>query len=134
LKGEAPGILNWAVAGCLKWQKGGLKAPQSVLAASEEYREQNDPLKEFLEDCCEIGPSQVVAVSRLRETYIQWADENGYQPLSHKSFNGRMATRGFKQERFGHARTRLWAGLSLRTTSEPEVRTEEDNESLLLVN
>jgi integrase len=38
LKGELPGILAWAVEGCLEWQRDGLQIPQAVLTASATYR------------------------------------------------------------------------------------------------
>lgn len=44
---EAPGILAWAVRGCLEWQASGLQEPASVTAATEEYQEREDPIREF---------------------------------------------------------------------------------------
>ena len=38
LRAEAPGILTWAVEGCLEWQKGGLQPPECVEIATAEYR------------------------------------------------------------------------------------------------
>jgi len=35
---ELPGILNWAIEGCLLWQANGLSAPASVTASVSEYR------------------------------------------------------------------------------------------------
>ena len=37
LKGEWPGILRWAINGCLDWQKNGLMRPASVTAATGKY-------------------------------------------------------------------------------------------------
>jgi putative DNA primase/helicase len=34
LRKELPGILNWAIAGCLAWQKHGLHTPAKVDAAT----------------------------------------------------------------------------------------------------
>src|SRR5262249_7628395 len=42
LASEVEGILAWCVRGCLEWQQIGLKAPQRVLAATEEYRADED--------------------------------------------------------------------------------------------
>jgi putative DNA primase/helicase len=38
LLGELPGVLAWAVEGCLRWQAEGLPSPNSVLKATGEYR------------------------------------------------------------------------------------------------
>ncbi len=37
LKSELPGILSWAVEGCLEWQKNGLRPPPEVIAEVEQY-------------------------------------------------------------------------------------------------
>ncbi|HEX03559.1 MAG TPA: hypothetical protein ENH10_00160, partial [Bacteroidetes bacterium] len=39
-----PAILAWAVQGCLDWQKKGLQIPASVTNATEEYRQEMNPL------------------------------------------------------------------------------------------
>jgi putative DNA primase/helicase len=43
LKAEWPGILAWAVQGCLEWQTSGLGIPKEVEQATEEYRADMDP-------------------------------------------------------------------------------------------
>jgi putative DNA primase/helicase len=42
LTSEAPGILNWMIAGCWEWQRTGLRPPEMVLAATARYREDMD--------------------------------------------------------------------------------------------
>ena len=39
---ELPGILAWAVEGCLRWQRDGLGMCESVQAATSEYRAESD--------------------------------------------------------------------------------------------
>ena len=53
---ELPGILNWALEGCRKWQVGGLKRPDAVNVATNDYREHADPLAGVLEDECVQEP------------------------------------------------------------------------------
>jgi putative DNA primase/helicase len=38
LRKELPGILNWAIQGCLEWQKRGLAPAKAVIQATEKYR------------------------------------------------------------------------------------------------
>src|SRR5262249_1677210 len=45
---ELPGILAWAVRGCLAWQRDGLRPPEMVQAATEEYRKEMDVVGNFL--------------------------------------------------------------------------------------
>ena len=48
LRDEREGILAWLVAGALRWQDFGLHPPPCVESATEEYREDSDPLADFL--------------------------------------------------------------------------------------
>ena len=42
LRAERSGIFNWALEGCLEWQREGLGEPEEVRLATEEYREDMD--------------------------------------------------------------------------------------------
>ena len=53
LKKEWPGILAWAVKGCLGWQAMGLKPSASVLQATADYLEAEDSCALWLEESCE---------------------------------------------------------------------------------
>jgi hypothetical protein len=54
-EGELPGLLNWAIAGCLAWQKQGLQQPGIVTNATSEYRAEMDVVAQFLENECTKG-------------------------------------------------------------------------------
>jgi putative DNA primase/helicase len=77
LKAEAPGILNWMIAGCLDWQKNGMQPPTEVLAATEEYQADADPLGDFLSDRCMVGEAVRVSRAELWANYQQWAKLTG---------------------------------------------------------
>ncbi len=47
LQGELPGILNWALEGLAQYRKNGLGYPDEIRAATEEYRGEMDPLRDF---------------------------------------------------------------------------------------
>ena len=63
LRAEAPGILAWAVQGCLKWQQEGLGMPEVVKAATESYREEMDIIGQFLEERCVVDPRASVGAA-----------------------------------------------------------------------
>lgn len=107
LKAEAPGILNWAVQGCLAWQKEGLQVPASVERATREYEQESDSFGPFLADCCEQGTGFQVPKAELREAYLRWSRE----PMSPKAFAGKMKSRGFREGSNG--RERFWKGVRL---------------------
>lgn len=139
LKAEAPGILNWAIEGCLKWQAEGLKVPEVIAVASEAYREESDPLKEFLEDCCEPIAGASVSVGNLRHAYTKWCESTGNQPLDPRPLNVKMEARGFVRGRSkDRDRTRIWVGLKLKPSSvaseSPELGTTSDRSEVLFIN
>lgn len=51
---ERSGILNWLVDGLMAYLEGGLQEPEAVLEATKEYREESDPIGQFLEDVCVV--------------------------------------------------------------------------------
>jgi putative DNA primase/helicase len=65
LRTEAPGILAWAVRGCLDWQRHGLGHPERVLQATAHYQAESDPLRAFLEEDCEADAGAEIAASEL---------------------------------------------------------------------
>ena len=116
LEEELPGILNWALEGCLKWQREGLGNPKVAKVATEEYREEMDVLGEFLQECCVIAPDGRLTAAQLYTEYSAWCSQMGERPISKRALGLRMKERGFTQHRDGTAR--MWEGVKLRSKSE----------------
>jgi putative DNA primase/helicase len=116
LTAELPGVLNWALEGCLAWQKGKLQPPEEVLAATREYRSDMDIIAQFIEDACIIDAQATETSKKLYEGYRAWSEGNGYQPVSQVIFGRRLKARGFKEHRT--AKARMWTGLRLRGADE----------------
>jgi P4 family phage/plasmid primase-like protien len=118
LRAEFPGILAWAVRGCIAWLKEGLGDPPEVSSAGQEWREHDDPLKEFLDDCCEKGDELFIRASDLAAGYDHWAKQARERyPLGREAFNERLQAKGFKQSRsrrIDGKQTRTWEGIELR--------------------
>ena len=113
LLAERDGILAWAVAGCLAWQREGLKPPASVLAATEEYFEAEDAIGQWIEERCLLANTHREGVSELFSDWREWAERAGEYVGSVKRFSELMATRKFEKCRLtGGARG--IAGISLR--------------------
>ncbi len=110
---ELPGILAWAVRGALDWREHGLKAPRSVLLATESYRADSDPLSEFVAACCVEGPLVSVRASELFAEYTRWCDGIGMssrERLTSATFGRRMGDRFTKKST---KRGRLYVGIGL---------------------
>jgi hypothetical protein len=99
LRGEAPGILRWLVDGCLDWQRHGLTLPKKVQCATDEYREAEDLLRQFIADCCltGTGPNYRVRRSALYAAYSKWCQDRGEEPARDRSFGEQMTRRGFER-------------------------------------
>lgn len=109
---ELPGILNWALTGVQAWLARGLKPPAAVRLATEQYRDEQDAIAEFLADFCDVGEGFRVATPDLYAVYKGWAERSGDRPLSRNAFGRRLTDRGFGDDRTGRARYRT--GLCLR--------------------
>jgi len=114
LREEAPGILRWAVEGCLEYRKRGLSAPQAVLAATEGYRREQDLLGEFLEERCTTGEDCWAWTADLFLAWSEWCEGQGERPGSQRMFGERLRERGFEADRKGKGGRRTWRGVGLR--------------------
>jgi putative DNA primase/helicase len=113
LKAEAPGILAWAVRGCLLWQQEGLEMPPAVFEATSAYREESDHLGQFIDECCICDVSASVPSAELWRSYLRWVEENEEVALSRQVFTERMENRALRRSRSGHEGTRTWEGIRL---------------------
>jgi putative DNA primase/helicase len=111
LKAERPGILAWLVAGCLEWQRDGLRMPEKVRAATAEYRAAQDVLAAFVADCCLTGPNYSCPATPLYNAYRAWAKDAHEDEISQRRFGDTMSERGY--ERYTSNGTR-YKGLALR--------------------
>lgn len=95
LKKEAEGILAWMVRGCLAYQREGLNPPQKIKDAVNDYRNEEDDLPEFIEECCELGPDFRVSAEVIYEAYCRWAKTSDCIEISQKIFGGKMKKMNF---------------------------------------
>lgn len=109
LHAELPGILAWAVAGCLQWQTRGLDTPTAVSEAVAEYRRAEDWLQRFIEDRQLTFGDGNIATAKLTELYRQWCVENQERPLGAKAFAAKLRARGAEPGRTGQLR--IWRGI-----------------------
>lgn len=94
LETEFPGILAWAVRGCLDWQARGLDAPACVRDATDEYRQDSDILSEFITERCTTDPCRSASGGDLFKAYRAWAEGHGLrekETLGQREFGRRMA-------------------------------------------
>jgi putative DNA primase/helicase len=90
LRAEWPGILAWAVRGCLKWQREGLAQPTIVRSATKGWQQEMDHLKQFVTEQLEIAPGFKVAASQLLDRYKKWCVQHGEHPLTVQDFTVKL--------------------------------------------
>ncbi len=86
LRAELPGILNWAIKGCLTWQRIGLDQPKVIDDASAAYKQEMDVIEQWMLDCCERGPTFDVMAGLAYRSYAEWSVENGYKAMASGMF------------------------------------------------
>jgi putative DNA primase/helicase len=103
LKKEWPGILYWALQGCLEWQKIGLNPPPAVRDASEAYFTEEDLISTWIAECCAVDGIYSQTSAKLYRSWKCWAENAGERPGSNKAFSKTLSERGFthKHERGG---------------------------------
>lgn len=125
LEAELPGIFAWAVRGALAWQAEGLRSPAAVVAATEEYRLESDPLVDFLEQrCVELADAELPSTAAHR-AYKTWAADAGLsdrEQMTSTLFGRRMKTRFASVHRRGGS---VYLGVGLAADDLRELRTQE---------
>ena len=121
LKSERPGILNWLLEGCKKWQEAGgsLEAPDSIKTATQEYRESSDILADFIETTIRLKMPEesVIRVTEVYKKYKEYAKHNEIDhPINQQRFNEYFSTKG---PRYGVTRRdgksiKVWFGVGLQ--------------------
>ena len=86
LERELPGILKWAVDGCLMWQREGLEQPDAVKQATAEYRSEMDVISAFIAECCTTDGESTERAKNLFQTYAKWAKENNEYEMKSTKF------------------------------------------------
>jgi putative DNA primase/helicase len=110
-KKELPGILQWAIDGCLSWREMGLDPPAAVRTATDDYRSEMDVLGAFLAERCLMADNASVSARGLYTEYKNWCATSGEYCHSQTRFGRMLTERGFQKEKLGTVR---YTGLSLK--------------------
>jgi putative DNA primase/helicase len=110
LKAEMPGILNWAIEGCLRWQSDGLRVPSVVRSATDDYRAAEDVVGQYIDEA--TRPDGETSKADLYAHFLTWEMKNGIKSkMTSRKFNERISERGdISEARTGQAR--IWRGIS----------------------
>lgn len=111
-------IMSWAIEGAVSFVRNGYKLdiPETVAAATRDYREREDWLTNFIEERCERKPGVREGARNLYRAYKSWAEEAGEFVRRERDFSVAMETAGYKklkvQGRF------FWVGIRIDYAAE----------------
>ncbi|MBG7619020.1 bifunctional DNA primase/polymerase [Herbaspirillum sp. AP02] len=111
LREEAPGILNWAIKGCLEWQKHGLTSPKAVVRAIEEYESEMNILKAWMAEYVVVDSKYRASSAELYASFSEWAKSYHSWSWSQNRFGRKLAEHGFKSKKTPKI---VYLGLTLR--------------------
>ena len=112
LASEESGILNWLIAGAVRWLDGDDSEPADVIAATADYRDAENVIGRFVDECCVTGPGKSVPVKKLGQTYTLWCQQNAEDVMTSKALGQALEAMGFRAKKgTGGVRIRLGLGL-----------------------
>jgi putative DNA primase/helicase len=117
---ELPGILAWAVQGCLDWQRSGLSEPPEIVLATNTYRKEQDMVGDFLTQCCVLEEDSFDRFSRIIAAY---KDYSGDKNITSRRLGTALLERGY--DRYTNNGT-FYRGI--RVLSSPVEKKEEQAE------
>jgi putative DNA primase/helicase len=88
LMSEQPRIFAWAVQGLVRLRdRGRFLQPESGAGKLADLERLTNPIKAFVEDCCEVAPDAQVARPRFYKVYQAWCHEVGRTPMDESHFS-----------------------------------------------
>jgi putative DNA primase/helicase len=97
LKAEWPAILRWMIEGCLDWQAHGLVRPTVVSEATTEYFEEQNNVKQWVAECCDVGKDRVDSVANLFASWKTFATASGERASTKKWLGGVLEREGYSR-------------------------------------
>jgi hypothetical protein len=134
LRAELPGILNWAIAGCLAWQREGLNPPLKVQVDTQSYRKEQDLIGQFISECCQTGEDYMQCkAAALYAAYRRWAEASDSPTVSQRRFGNYLTAHGYPSDNnaTGRGALRRKIGLNTLPGDEDEDATEADKTATL---
>lgn len=113
---ELQGVLNWCLTGCRAWQEEGLNAPKTVTDATQEYRNDSDPLQRWIDEYCDVDSNTRTDSTTLYESYKGWCELNHEKWKYQRYWGEDMKTKGYKPYRTNIERG--YSGIKLNDRAE----------------
>jgi putative DNA primase/helicase len=91
------GILAWLVEGACQWFKDGkdIKDPLDVVRATLEYRNEQDNIREYLEQCTAKDEASEVVFQQVWKNYSDWCKANDIYRIHRTNFKEQLKIHGY---------------------------------------
>lgn len=118
-------VLQWIIDGAKMFIANGYKLPecQKVNEAIGKYKDENDWLGTFLEECCVVGELESCGGGVLYKAYRAWATESGEYVRRNRDFADALRVAGFEVKKTN--KNNVWKGLSL-SPDRNDAKADED--------
>jgi putative DNA primase/helicase len=127
LRLDADAVLTWAVEGYAAYVAGdGLREPEAVLVATEDYRKESDALARFIDDRCLVNPGRSVAAADVWAAWVKWCRDDDAEPGSQRALGQSLDRLGYAAGR-GTGGGRRWRGFDLEATETTETISAWDH-------
>lgn len=116
LRAEWPAILRWAIDGCIQWQMDGLAAPDAIRTATERYFADQDVLRQWIEERCDIGDGMIEDSVLAFSDWSTFAEANNEYVGTKKTLTARLQKLNIECSQKWHdgAKRRCYFGLRLK--------------------
>ena len=84
------GLFNWCLEGLRKYRSEGLKKPDCIRAATDQYKDNSDKVNSFFSECMERLPGINTKGKDVYQRYKQWCFDCGYSPEGQQNFFGTL--------------------------------------------
>jgi putative DNA primase/helicase len=119
-------ILWWIVEGIRAYREHGLRGePPLVVSGTLKWRQEMNPLGEFVDECCELGAGVYVAAVDLRAEYARWVEsERGRTAMKDKDFTQSLTLLGGRSvsKYIDKKQVRVWEGIAIKRTVTDRVK------------
>ena len=114
-------VLAWVVEGARRFIANGFKIdpPEAARAALIEYSRENDWLQDFIDDCCDVGPTYTAGSQELYNIYAMHCQATGASyKRDAREFRQALTAAGYESRRQNKG-VRFY-GLGLKSAAAPE--------------
>jgi len=88
------GIFNWFIEGLRLMKAEGLEQPQSMKAATDDYRRASDPIGQFVSEYMVAAPGHKVTAKEVHAEYINYCEGYGYSPFNNRNLIAELRNKG----------------------------------------